>query len=131
MRTLILHAHFSPFLFGYLIGMYEVVEAAEGIDESSVPSQAFIPSADGTSHTSLPGSQQPPLSSSSHPQHSSSAGYPVGGGGGAAGGAASGGKTLFDADEVDGIQPDSTTPILAGSSEKAQVKAAQAPAGEF
>lgn len=95
-----------------LAGMYEVIEAAEGIDESNVPSEAYIPSADGLSHTSIPGSQTQPKTFPAHGSSTTTSGYPVGGGAG---------KTLFDADAHDG----GSIPTPPAE------KAAKAPAGEF
>lgn len=59
--------------------MYDIIEAAEGIDESSVPSQAYVPEPLGGA-----GAQD--------------AGYTVGGAGAASSGGVRAGTTVFDAD---------------------------------
>lgn len=92
--------------------MYEVIEAAEGIDESSVPSSAYVPSADGSSHNSILGSQS-----------NAAGGYAVNAGAGGIGG----GHTVFDADEAH-VAP---TAVLPAGSVRKDEKASAASAGEF
>lgn len=70
--------------------LYEVIEAAEGIDESSVPQEAYVPSMQGG---------QLPVNETTTAPVSVAAGYAVGSGAGGAGAAAAprGNETLFDA----------------------------------
>jgi hypothetical protein len=65
--------------------MYEIIEAAEGIDESAVPSHAYVPTAAGE-HVPVQGGEVPGVGGS-------------GGSGVRAGGGAGAGSTVFDADK--------------------------------